>query len=81
MSQGTLDFNGGHAFEPTRVNRALAQLTRLASRERVSPLSRADLIGLGVFAGARSWSNACGAASASNFARPRRTTVGVLNSQ
>ncbi len=51
MSQGTLEFNGGHTFKPTRDNRALAQL------------SRADLIGLGV------------------FASPRRTKLGVLNSQ
>ena len=54
MSQGTLEFNSGHAFELTRVNRALAQLARPGSREEwLSPLSRADLIGLGVFAGAR----------------------------
>jgi len=51
MSQGTLEFNGGHTFKPTRDNQALAQL------------SRADLIGLGV------------------FASPRRTKLGVLNSQ
>ncbi len=54
MSQGTLDFNGGHAFELTRLNRALAQLARPGSREEwLSPLSRADLDGLGVFAADR----------------------------
>jgi hypothetical protein len=54
MSQGTLEFTGGHAFELTRVNRALAQLARPGSREEwLSPLTRADLVGLGVFAGAR----------------------------
>lgn len=54
MSQGTLEFTGSHAFEFTRVNRALAQLARPGSREEwLSPLSRADLVGLGVFAGAR----------------------------
>jgi hypothetical protein len=54
MSQGTLEFNGGHAYELTRVNRALAQLARPGSREEwLSPLSRADLDGLGVFAGPR----------------------------
>jgi hypothetical protein len=54
MSQGTLEFTGGHAFELTRVNRALAQLARPGSREEwLSPLSRADLVGLGVFAGVR----------------------------
>jgi hypothetical protein len=54
MSQGTLEFNGGHVFELTRVNRALAQLSRPGSREEwLSPLSRADLAGLGVFAGSR----------------------------
>jgi hypothetical protein len=54
MSQGTLEFTGSHAFELTRVNRALAQLARPGSREEwLSPLSRSDLVGLGVFAGAR----------------------------
>jgi len=54
MSQGTLEFTGGHAFELTRVNQALAQLARPASREEwLSPLLRADLVGLAVFAGAR----------------------------
>jgi hypothetical protein len=54
MSQGTSELNGGHAFELARVNRALAQLARPGSREEwLSPLSRADLIGLGVFSGAR----------------------------
>jgi hypothetical protein len=54
MSQGTWEFNGGHAFELTRVNRALAQLSRPGSREQwLSPLSRADLVGLGVFAAGR----------------------------
>jgi hypothetical protein len=52
MSEGTLEFNGGHAFELTRLNRALAQLARPGSSEEwLSPLSRADLDGLGVFAG------------------------------
>ena len=50
MSQGTFEFNGGHVFELTRLNRALAQLARPGSREEwLSPLSRADLNGLGVF--------------------------------
>jgi hypothetical protein len=54
MSQGTLEFTGGHAFELTRVNRALAQLSRPGSREEwLSPLSRADLVGLGMFAAGR----------------------------
>lgn len=54
MSQGTLEFNGGHAFELARVNRALGRLARPGSREEwLSPLSRADLIGLGVFAAGR----------------------------
>jgi hypothetical protein len=54
MSQGTLEFNGGHAFELTRLNRALAQLARPGSREEwLSPLSWADLDGLGVFTGPR----------------------------
>ena len=54
MSQGTLEFNGGHAFELTRVNRALGRLARPGSREEwLSPLSRDDLIGLGVFAAGR----------------------------
>jgi hypothetical protein len=54
MSQGTLEFTGGHAFELTRINRALAQLVRPGSREEwLSPLSRADLVRLGVFAAAR----------------------------
>jgi hypothetical protein len=54
MSQGTLGFNGGHAFELTRLNRALAQLARPGSREEwLSPLSRADLDGMGVFTGRR----------------------------
>jgi hypothetical protein len=52
MSEGTLEFNGGHAFELIHLNRSLAQLARPGSREEwLSPLSRADLIGLGVFAG------------------------------
>jgi hypothetical protein len=52
MSQGTLDFNGGHAFELTHLNRALVQLARPGSREEwLSPLSRADLDGLGIFTG------------------------------
>jgi hypothetical protein len=33
MSEGTLEFNGGRAFELTRLNRALAQLARPGSRE------------------------------------------------
>jgi hypothetical protein len=50
MSQGTLAFTGGHAFELTRVNRALARLERPGSREEwLSPLSPADLVILGVF--------------------------------
>ena len=54
MSQGTLEFGGGYAFELTRINRALAQLSRPGSREEwLSPLSRADLVGLGVFAAGR----------------------------
>lgn len=54
MSQGTLEFNGGHAFELTRVNRALGRLARPGSREEwLSPLSRADLVSLGVFAAGR----------------------------
>jgi hypothetical protein len=54
MSQGTLEFTGGHAFELTRVNRALARLARPGSREEwLSPLKRADLVGLGVFGGPR----------------------------
>ena len=52
MSQGTFEFNGAHVFELTRLNRTLAQLARPGSREEwLSPLSRADLVGLGVFAG------------------------------
>jgi hypothetical protein len=52
MSQGTLEFTGTHAFELTRVNRTLAQLARPGSKEEwLSPLSRADLVGLGVFDG------------------------------
>ena len=35
MSQGTLGFNGGHVFEFTRLNRALAQLARPGSREEL----------------------------------------------
>ncbi len=35
MSQGTLEFNGGHAFELTRLNRALPQLARPGSREEL----------------------------------------------
>jgi hypothetical protein len=54
MSQGRLEFNGGHVFELTRVNRALAQLARPGSREEWrSPLSRADLVGLSIFAAGR----------------------------
>jgi hypothetical protein len=54
MSQGTLEFTGGHAFELTRVNRALEHLARPGSRDEwLSPLSRADLVGLGVFVGGR----------------------------
>ncbi len=54
MSQGTLEFTGGHGFELARVNRVLGLLARPGSREEWrSPLSRADLVGLGVFAGAR----------------------------
>ncbi len=54
MSRGTLEFTGGHAFELTRVNRALAHLARPGSRDEwMSPLSRPDLVGLAVFAGAR----------------------------
>jgi hypothetical protein len=54
MSQGTLEFNGGHAFELTRLNRALAQLARPGSSEEwLTPLSRADLDDLGVFTGPR----------------------------
>jgi hypothetical protein len=50
MSQGTLEFNGGHPFELTRLNPALALLARPGSRENWrSPLSRADLVDLGVF--------------------------------
>jgi hypothetical protein len=52
MSQGTLEFNGGHAFELVRLNRALAHLARPGSREEwLSPLSWADLDGLGVVTG------------------------------
>jgi hypothetical protein len=54
MSQGTLEFNGGHVFDLTGVNRALAQLARPGSTEEwLLPLSRADLVGLGVFAAGR----------------------------
>jgi len=54
MSQGTLEFTGSHAFELTRVNRALAQLARPGSKEEwLAPLSKADLVDLGVFAAAR----------------------------
>jgi hypothetical protein len=54
MSQGTLEFTGGHVTELARVNRALARLARPGSREEwVSPLTRADLVGLGVVTGAR----------------------------
>jgi hypothetical protein len=54
MSLGTLEFTGGQAFELTRVNRALAKLSRPGSREEwLSPLSRADLAGLGMFAAGR----------------------------
>jgi len=54
MSQGTLEFTGAEAFELARINRALAQLSRQGSREEwLSPLSRADLISLGVFAAGR----------------------------
>lgn len=50
MSRGTLEFNSGHPFELTRLNRALALLARPGSRENWrSPLSRADLVDLGVF--------------------------------
>jgi hypothetical protein len=54
LSQGTFEFTGGHVFELTRLNRALAQLSRPGSREEwLSPLSRADLDGLGVFGDGR----------------------------
>jgi hypothetical protein len=36
MSQATLEFNCGHVFELTCVNRALAQLARPGSREEFS---------------------------------------------
>jgi hypothetical protein len=80
MSQGTLAFTGGHAFELTRVNRALARLERPGSREEwLSPLSPADLVILGVFTeegchSGTSSSNAYGGASASFCARPQSTT-------
>jgi hypothetical protein len=52
MSQGTLEFKGGHAFELMRLNRALVHLARPGSIEEwLSPLSRTDLDGLGVFTG------------------------------
>ncbi|HEV3100732.1 MAG TPA: hypothetical protein VG426_00180 [Candidatus Dormibacteraeota bacterium] len=55
MSQGTFEFTGGDVFELTRLNRALARLARPGSQEEwLSPLSRADLDGLGVFADGRS---------------------------
>ncbi|HEX9098114.1 MAG TPA: hypothetical protein VF956_01350 [Candidatus Dormibacteraeota bacterium] len=54
MSQGTLEFTGGQALELTRINRALARISRPGSREEwLSPLSRADLVGLGIFAAGR----------------------------
>ena len=54
MREGTPEFNGGHAFELTRLNRALAHLARPGSREEwLAPLSRADVDCLGVFTGLR----------------------------
>jgi len=52
MSQGILEFDGGHTFELMRLNRALAHPARPGSREEwLSPLSWADLDGLGVVTG------------------------------
>jgi len=52
MREGTPEFNGGPAFELTRLNRALAQLARPGSKDEwLAPLSRADLDCLGVFTG------------------------------
>jgi hypothetical protein len=54
MSQGTFEYTGGHVFELARLNRALGYLARPGSREEwLSPLTREDLIGLGVFDGGR----------------------------
>ncbi|HSS93985.1 MAG TPA: hypothetical protein VLR46_08340 [Candidatus Dormibacteraeota bacterium] len=54
MSQGTFEYTGGHVFELARLNRALSHLARPGSREEwLSPLTRDDLIGLGVFDGGR----------------------------
>ena len=54
MSGGTLEFHVSQAFELTRVNRALAQISRPGSMEDwLSPLSRPDLAGMGVFAAGR----------------------------
>jgi hypothetical protein len=54
VSQGTFEFTGGNAFELVRLNRVLGRLARPASsQEWQSPMTRAELIDLGVFAGGR----------------------------
>lgn len=54
MSQGTVEFKGGHLFELTRLNRALSQLNRPAlCDEWVVPMTPAELGNLGVFARGR----------------------------
>src|ERR1700694_152955 len=69
MSQGTLEFTGSHAFELTRVNRALAQLARPGSKEEwLAPRWRARRSGTNL-------PSACGAASANFCARLRCPTV------
>jgi hypothetical protein len=51
MSQGTFEFNGGHLFELTRLNRVLSQLNRPAlCDEWLTPMTKAELGDLGVFA-------------------------------
>jgi len=52
MSQGTFEFTGGNAFELVRLNRALGRLARPAPSEQwQGPMTQAELIDLGVFAG------------------------------
>jgi hypothetical protein len=54
VSEGTFGFGGGDPFELTRLNRALDQLARPAlSEDWHAPMTRSQLIDLGVFATGR----------------------------
>jgi hypothetical protein len=54
MSERTFSFGGGDVFELRRLDRALAHLARpVLGEEWQTPMTRAELLDLGVLAGGR----------------------------